>query len=157
MKILIFTEGTILKPSSPDKAHDYKSYVAIGKAVEKVNGFVEQGAEVSFLTSRDKFLEIKAIQDVLKTAGFIPIKLHARREGEDYLSVVKAVMPDILIEDNCASLIEKEIISEKFPKQDLMIKAIVVNEFEGIDSLPDNIDQLPTFGEKIELPKDSEE
>ena len=152
MKILVFTEGTILKHSADDKKEDFKSYVLIKDAVKKVNNWVENGAEVEYLTSRKKFLEIKQITDVLKDSGLPGInKVHARQGDEEYKEVVERIKPNILIEDDCASIGgENELASLKLDSE-LKIKVIVVPEFGGIDELPDDLDDLKIFGDEEEV------
>lgn len=53
-------------------------------------------------------------------------------------------MPDVLIEDDCESIGgEKEMVYPHIkPELRTKIKSIVVEEFEGIDHLPDEIDLL---------------
>ena len=75
MKILIFTEGTVIMPTAAtglarneiekqgrNKAkivHDYASFIPIGDAVGKLNNWAKQGAEIVYLTSRRKQAEIQ--------------------------------------------------------------------------------------------------
>jgi hypothetical protein len=147
MKILVFTEGTVLKHSSDDKFKDYASYIPAGEAVKKLETWVENGAEISYLTSRVKFAEIKQIKDVLKKFNFPEGAVHARQEGETYKAVVEALKPDVFVEDDCQSIGAEEMATPKL-NSELGIKGIVVPEFGGIGHLPDNPEELKILGEK---------
>ena len=86
MKLLVFTEGTILMHKGgighsreervrqvrekEASIHDYASYVPIGDAAEKLKRWQKDGAEILYLTSRRRSEEIEQIRDVLKKHGF---------------------------------------------------------------------------------------
>lgn len=150
MKILVFVEGTILMHSAEDKIKDFASYVPIGDAAKKIETWVETGAEISYLTSRIKFLEIKQIKDVLKKFNFPGDTVHARQEGENYKKVVEEIMPDVLVEDDCKSLGGADVTTIHLNKE-LGINGIVVPEFAGIDFLPDDPNELKNYGRKEEV------
>jgi len=147
MRVLVFVEGTILVHPTEDKINDFSSYVPIGDSVKKITSWVEQGAEVSYLTSRTKFLEIKQIKDVLKKFLFPGEIVRARQGSETYKQVVEDIKPDIFIEDDCKSIGENEVTTPKL-KAELNIHGIVVPEFKGIDHLPEKIEDLAAFGKK---------
>lgn len=155
MKILVFVEGTILKHSSEDKLKDFSSYIPIGNAVKKLETWVEAGAEISYLTARTTFLEIKQIKDVLKKFNFPGSNVHARQKDETYKSVVEAIRPDILIEGDCQSIGAENVITPRLNKE-LGIKGVVGREFGGIDQLPDDLEGLKEYGrqEQSEETKD---
>lgn len=160
MKILVFTEGTITMHKSalghtrkeiikqainkevPIK--NFKDYIPIGKAVEKLGSWKKQGAEIIYLTSRRKSSEIKNVQNTLNKFKFPRGKLFFRKEKEEYKDVAERIMPDILIEDDCESIGgEKEMtITYIKPKIKNKIKSIVVKEFGGIDHLQDSLKNL---------------
>src|SRR3990167_3034035 len=112
MKILIFTEGTILMAKNTidltreeivqrvkekeDSVKDYVSYVPVGNAVEKISGWTE-GNYLFYLTSRKKSEEIEQIRNVLKKFNFPAGELVFRKDGEEYKDVAERIMPDILI------------------------------------------------------------
>ena len=73
MKILVFTEGTILMhpnalaqpreqvmkqviEGKDPSLYDWKSYISIGNAAERLNAWKNQGAEILYLTSRQRLL-----------------------------------------------------------------------------------------------------
>lgn len=157
MKLLIFTEGAVLMHPSEDKIKDYSSYVPIKDAVKKLTGWMEQGAEISYLTSRTKFNEIRDIQEVLKTRNFPGTIVHSRRQGESYVEVVEKIKPDILIEDDCAGKSEEgdEVIGPKL-NPEFKIHNIVVPEFGGIDQLPDRLEDLKELVKKEEKVEEAE-
>ena len=135
--------------SSEDKINDFASYAPIGDAAKKLEICVEAGAEISYLTSRIKFLEIKQIKDVLKKFNFPGDTVHARQEGESYKKVVEEIKPDVLVEDDCKSIGGVDITTIHL-NRDLGINGIVVPEFAGIDFLPDDPEELKNYGKKEE-------
>jgi hypothetical protein len=160
MKIMIFTEGTLLMHSSA-KGHsreeiveqvkkrevsvrDYKNYISVGNCVTKLKKWKAQGAELCYLTSRRKPKEVEMIGNVLKKYNFPQGKLIFRKDDEEYKNVAERVLPDILIEDDCESIggEEKMTITYVDPKIKSKIKSIVVKEFGGIGHLPDDISKL---------------
>jgi hypothetical protein len=120
MKLLVFTEGTILMhveavglarveivrqiQERRIAISDYAAHVPIGKSVEKLRTWQHQGAETYYLTSRTKPDQVAAIQNVLKRHGFPDGELFYRHPNESYANVTERVMPDLLIEDDCASI-----------------------------------------------------
>lgn len=80
--MLIFTEGTILMHESgrghsreervrqvvedDPSTHDFRSYVPIGRAAEKIGNWQNQGCEIQYLTSRTNTAEINDVKEVLK-------------------------------------------------------------------------------------------
>ena len=160
MKIMVFTEGTILMHSSAKGAprservkqvmqketsvHDYASYIPNGNALEKIRKWVNDGADIYYLTSR-RGKEVKLIKNVLEKFGFPSIEnLLFRKTFESYADVAVRVMPDILIEDDCESI--GGIIEMTFPNIPIrhrdQIKSVIVKEFDGIDSLSDKVSEL---------------
>jgi hypothetical protein len=137
MKILVFTEGTCLKPSDPDKPKQYASYCGTTSAAKKVRAWNDAGVEIHYLTSRIDKTEIAAIRDVLKRSGFVDGPLHARADGESYVKVVERLDPDILVEDDCKSIGVDQIIGIQLNPA-IGILSVVVPEFGGLEHLPDN-------------------
>jgi hypothetical protein len=160
MKILIFTEGTlIMHPSGSEvsrgerviqviqnlpEVKDFKNYVPVGNAVKKLKTWEEKGAEICYLTSRESENEVQDVRNVLNKYDFPKGELYFRNKGEDYKDVAERVMPDILIEDDCESIGgEIEMTYPHInPEIKQKIKSIVVKEFSGIDSLDDDLSQL---------------
>ena len=160
MRILIFTEGTIIihknavghtreeivkqVEESEDSVHDYKSYVPIGNAVKKLQNWKNDSAEILYLTSRRKPEEIQQIQNVLKKFKFPDGQLLFRRKDEEYKDVAEKIIPDVLIEDDCESIggINEMTITHVKPEIKKKIKSIPIKEFGGIDHLPDKISAL---------------
>ena len=160
MKILIFTEGTILMHQSAaglsrdeivkqvqnhqEGIHDYASFIPIGNSVRKLNNWAKEGAEIIYLTSRKKPEEVRNIQRVLSTHGFPEGRLMFRQGKQAYKDIAEAVVPDVLVEDDCESIggaTQMTITGvEESIKQ--RIKSIVVKECGGVDHLPDKIESL---------------
>ena len=160
MKILIFTEGTIVmhknaqgksreeivkqSRKNEESVDDFANYVPIGNAPEKIKIWQEQGAEICYLTSRREPEEIEDIKNILKKYHFPEGKLYFRKNDEEYKDVAERISPDILIEDDCESIGgENEMtyphISPEIQKR---IKLIKTKEFSGIDHLIKNINIL---------------
>lgn len=161
MKILIFTEGTILQhknatgesrteivqqvKDNEKTVHDFSTYIPIRNAVEKIKNWQKQGAEIYYLTSRKTKTELISIRDVLKRNNFPNIEnLFFRKNNERYNDIAERITPDVLIEDDCESIgDEKEMTYTNIkPELKSKIKLISVKEFGGIDHLPDSINDL---------------
>jgi hypothetical protein len=160
MKILVFTEGTLIMHSAgidrsrkeivkqveenEPSVKNYGSYVPVGRAQLKLKSWIEQGAELFYLTSRKTVEEIQQIRNVLDKNNFPKGDLIFREQSEEYRNVAERIKPDILIEDDCESIGgEKEMTYTHIkPEIKNQIKSVVIKEFSGIDSLPDNLDAL---------------
>ena len=163
MRILIFTEGTIIMHKNAvgysrkeivkqidddeESVHDYSSYISVGDAVKKLANWKNQGAEILYLTSRRKPNEIEDIKTILEKYGFPDGQFRFRQENEEYKDVAEQIIPDILIEDDCESIggIDEMTITHVKPEIKVKIKSIPVKEFGGIDHLPDKISALAEY------------
>lgn len=141
--IMIFAEGTILKPSSPMALFQHKSYIPIGRAPEIIQLWDRQGANIIYCTSRKKghALDMAAL---LKQFSFPGIYLSVREHKESYRDIVESLQPHILIEDDCRSIggSWQMCITKVTPEIKTAIRSIVVPEFKGIDHLPSDIASL---------------
>jgi hypothetical protein len=166
MRILVFTEGTLLiggdeaRLSRPERIRavkeklarqaaggppiDFSAEVPAGDAVAKLRAWQRQGAEIVYLTSRTRPDEIEAIRSVLGRFGFPGGELFFRQAGEAYSDVAERVLPDILVEDDCESIGgEAEMTYPHIrPELKVTIRSIVVPEAGGIDHLPDDLAAL---------------
>ena len=164
MKILVFTEGTVtmqstgigisrkerVKQSIENVAsvNDFKSYIPNGSAVDKLDSWKSQGAEIFYLTSRTLPNEIDDVRFVLDKYHFPdPQNLLYRKENQEYKDLAEELIPSILIEDDCESIGGKSEMTYPHVQSEIKgkIKSIVVKEFAGIDSLPDNLDELEGY------------
>ncbi|MBU1119312.1 hypothetical protein KKH43_05515 [Patescibacteria group bacterium] len=163
MKIVIFTEGTIIMHQSAlgldredilrqiknedPSVHDFKNYIPIKNSPDKINAWHDQDAHIIYLTSRKKQNEVQQIKDVLEKYGFPPGKLLQREGKEEYKDVAERIMPDSIIEDDCESIggVNEMTITHISPKKKVKIKSVPVKEFDGIDHLPDNIIKLKQY------------
>lgn len=165
MKILVFTEGTIIMhPSAKDQNREqiveqvknfprplpngfYKTHIPVGNAATKLNTWKEQGAEILYLTSRKKQGQLEDIRQVLKKYDFPNGQLLFRQKDEEYKDIAERIIPDVLIEDDCESIGgENEMtITHVEPEIEKKIKSIVTKEFGGIDHLPDKISALLNY------------
>jgi hypothetical protein len=160
MKILIFLHGTtIMHRSAIGKTRaervtqvlanepsvsDYGSYVPVGNAAAKLHAWQKQGAEIVYLSSQESAVEVENDKSVLRKFGFPPGEVLFRQDGETYADIAEKVAPDVLIEDDCESIGDEAemTITHVRPELKTKIRSIVVKEFEGIDNLADNIDEL---------------
>lgn len=138
--IMIFVEGTLLKPKSWFNLYDHKSYLPIGNCVEIVKEWQRQGANIIYCTSR-KGEQAKDIAILLKKYGFAGAELYYRSKGEEYKDIIERIQPNVLIEDDCKSIggAWQMCITKVVPQIKEKIVSIVVGEFKGIDDLPRNI------------------
>lgn len=163
MKIMNFLHGTVimhadaLGKSREERVEqslrrdasvlDYANYVPVGNAVEKLRKWQQQGAEIIYLSSHQNNEDIRKDIVVLSKYNFPDAPVLYRRGKDTYADVAERVMPDILIEDDCESIggeIEMTY-PHIIPSKRKLIKSIVVKEFEGIDHLPDDINQLKLY------------
>lgn len=160
MKILVFLHGTVIMHKSglgvsreervkqvirnESSVLDYASYVPVGKAVSKLRRWKEQDAEILYLSSHEKAGDVNKDRLVLKRYGFPEGQALFRSHGEGYGDIAKGIMPDVIVEDDCESIGGKgEMVFPNIkPKFHDRIKSIVVREFEGIDHLPDSVQEL---------------
>jgi len=160
MKILIFTEGTLLMHSGASgksrpeivkqvvkkekSVRDYPSYLPVGNCVQKLNHWIKRGVIIEYLTSRTDPKEIRDIQNVLDAYKFPFGKLHFRRTNEEYKDVAERVSPDILVEDDCESIggLDEMTYTHISPSIKAKIISVPVKEFGGIDHLPDLISEV---------------
>jgi hypothetical protein len=141
MKILVFTEGTATRHPSEERRFDVASFVPTEGAVDKVTKWREQGAEICYLTSRRWNGSPETVEATLRRFKFPLGELYYRREGEDYVDVVRQVGPDALVEDDCQSIGWDEVITPKL-KAGWGIKGIVIPENRGLAHLPDDHREL---------------
>lgn len=158
MKIMVFTEGTILshrewlglpreeivRRVQEGERPDYAGTVPIGSAAAKLRAWAHAGAEILYLTSRRESREIGQVSEALQRFGFPTGPLLFRRRGEEYRDVAERALPDILIEDDCESIggeIEMTYPHIR-PEFRAGITSVVVKEFGGIDHLPDDLVDL---------------
>jgi len=160
VKIMVFLHGTAimhrnaLGRTRPERVrqvldgdeslYDFASYVPVGNAVRKLQGWKGQGAEILYLSSHRKVEDVEKDRAALRNYGFPDGQIFFRHSGERYSDIAESVLPDILIEDDCESIGgQKEMTYPHIkPELKVRIKSIVVKEFGGIDHLPDDISAL---------------
>lgn len=142
--ILIFTEGTIIGPGRIWDLLNFNRYVPIGFCVQKITRWYDEKWNISYLTSRRSLREVNFIKEILKKYKFPGNRLYYRGKGESYKDIAEEVIPDILIEDNCRSIGGKWQMTITYVEDNIKnkIKSIVVNEFKGIDHLPESAGDL---------------
>lgn len=136
IRIMVFTEGTILKPKAKRYLFSFKNYVPIGDCTAIIRCWHGQGARICYCTSR-RGRQAKVIANVLEAFGLPGERLYYRGKGETYKAIVEAVKPDVLIEDDCKSIGGPRQMCMAHVDAEVKrgITSIVVAEFEGIDQL----------------------
>ncbi|OGG39050.1 hypothetical protein A2116_02110 [Candidatus Jorgensenbacteria bacterium GWA1_49_17] len=142
-----------------DSVRDFKSYIPIGNAPQELRKWAEQGAKIRYLSALTENKKgrgdeivgkegLRADNVVLDKYGFPEGIIYHRERNEDYKDVVERMvpLPAILIEDDCESIGGEQETTYIHLKPELKtkIKSITVEEFRGIDYLPDDINSLPT-------------
>jgi hypothetical protein len=163
MKIMVFLQGTAIMHKNAlgrtreervrqvidgdESLSDFAAYVPVGNAVQKLQAWSAQGAEIQYLSSLQKVEDVEQDKAVLQKYGFPEGQIFFRQSGEGYGDVAGGVLADILIEDDCESIGgEKEMTYPYLnPVLKVRIKSIVVKEFGGIDHLPDDISALLSY------------
>lgn len=142
-KVMIFVEGTILKPKSWLSLYNHNAYIPIGGAVDIIKEWQQQGADIIYCTSR-RGKQAENIATLLLKYEFVGSKLYYREKTQKYKNVVEMVRPDVLIEDDCKSIGSswQMCITDVDPQIKDTIKSIVVKEFKGIDHLPHDVQKL---------------
>jgi hypothetical protein len=141
--IMVFVEGTILKPKSWLHLYNHNAYIPIGNAVEIIAAWQLQNANIIYCTSR-KRQQADQIASLLRRYGFRGDLLVFRERKETYKAIVEAIQPDILIEDDCKSIggAWQRCITKVKPEIKERIVSIIVPEFKGIDHLSVDIGRL---------------
>ncbi len=160
MKIMVFLHGTSIMHraalgktreervqqviAGAESVRDFASSIPVDGAVQKLDAWRQQGAEMVYLSSHTHEADVKKDRAVLQRYGFPAGPIYYRQNGEQYADVAAAVLPDVLIEDDCESIGgEPEMTYPHLdPEVRPRIKSIVVKEFQGIDHLPDDLHLL---------------
>ena len=126
--------------------HAYASYIPVGDAAKKLQGWKRQGATICYLSSHKSAKDVETDKSVLKKYGFPGGEIFFRRNREEYKDVVERIqpLPDLIIEDDCESIggRAETVYPNLKPEVRNKIGSIVVREFEGIDHIPDEVFEL---------------
>ena len=133
-KLMLFLEGTAFQTKLLPLPFSKTAYAPIGRAVEKINGWHEQYTVVLCTFRRHR---LHLVRQALRDYGVTYDALEYRRRGESYGDVVMRVRPDILLEDDCASIggAKETCIAQVPAAQRQAIRSIVVPEFQGVDEI----------------------
>jgi hypothetical protein len=172
MKILVFLHGTTIMHSSGKDKHpsergnqvldrsdktifDFENYISIDNSNEILKAWSKKGIEIIYMSSHRNRIDAEKDIEVLKKYDFPSGEVLYRNKFGGYKNLVKKVMPDIIIEDNCECI--GKFVKEKFKfmpnvlvnkiKTNEMIyqnlpaylkkniRSIVIDEFEGIKNI----------------------
>ncbi len=167
LRILIFLHGTTIMHRNArglsreeiikqiidgidDSISDFGSYIPIGNVVKKLKTWQSQGAEILYLSSHRTPENIKKDKLVLEKYDFPKGPIFYRKE-KSWISPIEEAKPDILIEDDCESIGGEHQMTYPNLNQEWRSKliSIVIKEFNGIDNLPDDINNFETLGSEI--------
>jgi hypothetical protein len=116
---------------------DYGAYVPTEGAIEKLRGWSDQGAQITYFSYHREAADVAAAESVVLTCGFPSGSVLYRGEGESCGDVVERVAPDILIEGDRATAYD-----ELEPARREQVVSIVVPEFGGLGHLPARVSSL---------------
>ena len=161
MKIMVFTEGTIFGHSNwiglrreeivqrvkEGEQPDYSGTIPIGNAAQKIRAWSDAGAEILYLTSRRSSEEVEQAREMLRLYEFPAGQMFFRLEGEEYKDAAERALPDILIEDDCESIGGEVEMTYPHIQPEIKSKiiSIVVQEFGGINHLPESLSELMSY------------
>ena len=93
-KIMIFAEGTILKPKHKNIISRFciTKYVPIANAIDTLKKWQEEGYEVIYLTSLKVKKAMKMAQRI-DELGFTGSMVGYRQKNQDYATLIKEELP----------------------------------------------------------------
>ncbi len=134
MRILVFTEGTILDDRDGDT-----EWKMIGNAPSKLREWRAHGATILYLSSKRNSDSLAKVREALRKGVAPEGELFFRRGNEHYGQTAERAAPDVIVEDDCASIGGQAEMT--YPKlgsdSKAKIKSVVIPEWGGIDHLPD--------------------
>lgn len=118
--------------------------IPIRQSAAKVTLWRNHGAEICYVTASRKAENVRRSEEALRRWSFPDGILLSRKNGESYADIAMSTKPDIIVEDDCESIGgAKEMIHTNLPESvKQSIASVVVREFEGVDSLPDDPELL---------------
>jgi hypothetical protein len=171
MKIMVFLHSTVIMHRNAQRrsrqervdqvrngedpsVRDFESYVPVESVVAKLRAWQARGGEILYLSSHRSEVDVAKDRQVLSKHGFPPGQVLFRRQDGSYPAIVEEIVPDVFIEDDCESIGGQAEMVSPFIRPDIAsrIRIIVVPEFGGIDSLPDDLMEL--MGARIQWPSD---
>lgn len=141
MKILVLLENLVLMPAD--------NYSVVEATMQKIRKWLDAGADVEYLTSINKFLELKKIDDCFHDIDLPGAKVHKKQETEKYKEVLAEVAPSFFI-DLAGSLDGEKNISSQIGHEK-KIGVIVLAAVGEISKLPDYPEELKDYLEEIKV------
>lgn len=117
-------------------------------SAEKINTWIERGAEVEFVSGVSKFAEVKKMNDKLKELGLSDLKIHAKHEADKLMDLVEEVKPRIFILNEASAKGEKPI-AEQAQKEDFKVTVVMLEPKIGLEVLPEEMEDLKLYGQDI--------
>ena len=117
---------------------DFASYVPTEGTVARLAGWAASGAEIAYLSSHRRTVDVAADEVVLRAHGFPPGPVLHRRPGESYADVAARAGADVVVEDDCESIGGAREMVVPDPARAPGLRAVMVPEFGGLAHLPDS-------------------
>jgi len=146
MKILILLENLTLNPAD--------NYSVNELTMKKIHKWLDAGATVEYLTSINKFLELKKIDDCFHDVLDLPdAKVHKKQETEKFKEVVEEINPGVFIDLKGSADGEKSI-SQQLGKS--KIPVVELQSIEDVMRLPDYPEEIKKYIEDNEKVEEAE-
>lgn len=160
MKILVFLGGTTLidknliaptREGMVKRSREREKYgglsgelVPIGDCLTKLNQWKRHGAEIAYFSATRKPESLLETKKTLTANGFPEGEVYYRGPTGTYAEIAEKINPDVIVEDDCESIGgEKEMIYPNMaPSFKSRIASVVVKEFQGLDHLPNDPNEL---------------
>jgi hypothetical protein len=128
---------------------EFASYIPTPDTTAKLAAWAQHGATLVYLSSHRHPEGIRADEAVIRRHGFPKGPVHARAEDEDYRALVERLGLDVLVEDDCESIggTTQTCAAQLTATRRQSPRCIVLPEFSGLTTLPDDPAALLTPGE----------
>jgi len=119
---------------------DFASYVPTPGTAEKLAAWERHGAILVYLSSHRRQDDMRADESVIRRHRFPAGPVHGRQAGEGYGALVERLGLDALVEDDCESIggAAQTCGAQLSPAGQQRVRCVVLPEFSGLASLPDN-------------------
>jgi hypothetical protein len=128
---------------------DFTCYLPTPGTAAKLAAWEQHGATIVYLSSHRRPSDIRADESVLRRNAFPAGPVHGRAEGENYGMLVERLGLDVLVEDDCESIggAAQTCAAQLTHAGRQSTRCVVLPEFSGLASLPDNPAELLGPGE----------
>jgi len=132
MKILVFLDKNIF---SADTSLEISENI-----VMKINEWLENGGEVEFLTESNKFMDLKKINEAIKSSGLPALTLHSKQDSEKLTAVILDAKPQVFIESTL-NAVDGVPVAKRLPAENKIV-SIVIPAGESLVDLSSKLEDL---------------